>query len=407
MRNRMFIVALLMVTLVAGAGVAQAQDLEARVQSGWAALQKGDNKTARADFQAVIDASPVYDFGWYALGQVATREGKLDEAVGHFEKAIEINPDKFEYHYGLAAVYRSKEEFAKAIATLNNAETQATTPQTQYYLHLERGVSYMSIRQWDRAAGDLEKAVTLQPEEKMANQRYGMALYRLEDYPQAHTYLAKAVAKDSKDGTSQLYLARTAINLGQREKDDARKKAYYAEAVKAGQAANTANPGFDAQNILAKAYLGSGQYDQATRGFQKVIQTKPTYCIAHTNLGQSYIGMEAWPQATQALEKAADCDPKSTLTLNLLAFAYVKENRKDLAVTTYEKSYGMKPDPAVAANMEKVAKNLEIDMENATIEAANEATQLMNEADRIAHEEQKAEFEAEQKRINQHKEDND
>ena len=138
-----------------------------------------------------------------------------------------------------------------------------------------------------------------------------------------------------------------------------------------------------------------------------MIQTKPTYCIAHTNLGQSYIGMEAWPQATQALEKAADCDPKSTLTLNLLAFAYVKENRKDLAVTTYEKSYGMKPDPAVAANMEKVAKNLEIDMENATIEAANEATQLMNEADRIAHEEQKAEFEAEQKRINQYKEDND
>ena len=107
MRNRMFIVALLMVTLVAGAGVAQAQDLEARVESGWAALQKGDNKTARADFQAVIDASPVYDFGWYALGQVATREGKLDEAVGHFEKAIEINPDKFEYHYGLAAVRKN------------------------------------------------------------------------------------------------------------------------------------------------------------------------------------------------------------------------------------------------------------------------------------------------------------
>jgi tetratricopeptide (TPR) repeat protein len=403
----MFIVALLIVTLVAATGATQAQDLQERVATGWAALQKGDTKTARTEFQAVIDASPVYDFGWYALGQVATREGKLDEGIGHFEKAIEINPDKFEYHYGLAAAYRSKQEYAKAIATLNNAETQATTPQTKFYLYLERGVSYLSIKQWDRAAGDLEKAVALQPDEKMANQRYGMALYRMEDYVKAHTFLRKAVTKDPKNGTSQLYLARTAINLAQRETDDARKKGYYAEAVKAAQAANAASPGFDAQNILAKAYLGTGQYDQATREFQKVVKAKPSYCIAQTNLGQSYVGMEAWSQATQTLEKAADCDPKSTLTLNLLAFAYVKENRKDLALTTYEKSYGLKADPTVAQNMEKVAKNLEIDMENATIDATNEETKRMNEAEKIAFEKKQAEFEAEQKRIEQYKEDND
>jgi tetratricopeptide (TPR) repeat protein len=407
MRNRIFTAALMMVTLVAVTGLATAQDLEARVQSGWAALQAGDLATARTDFQAVIDGSPVYDFGWYALGQVATQEGKPDEAVTNFQKAIEINPNKFEYHYGLAAAYRTKQEYAKAIATLNNAETQATTPQTKYYLHLERGVSYMSIRNWDSAAGDLQEAVKLQPEENLANQRYGMALYRLEDYPQASTYLRKAVAVNPKDGTSQLYLARAAINLAQREADEAKKKAYYAEAVKAGTVANAASPGFDAQNILAKAYLGAGQYDQATRGFQKVIQTKPDYCIAHTNLGQSYVGMEAWPQATQALEKAADCDPKSTLTLNLLAFAYVKENRKDMALTTYEKSYGLKPDPNVAQNIEKVTANLDIDMENAAIDASNDATLAQNEADRLAHEKERAEFEAEQERIRQYKEDND
>ena len=88
MKNRIFMVALLVVALAVPAGAVQAQDLEAKVQSGWAALQKGDTKTARADFQSVIDASPVYDFGWYALGQVANMEGKVDEAIGHFEKAI-------------------------------------------------------------------------------------------------------------------------------------------------------------------------------------------------------------------------------------------------------------------------------------------------------------------------------
>jgi cytochrome c-type biogenesis protein CcmH/NrfG len=117
--------------------------------------------------------------------------------------------------------------------------------------------------------------------------------------------------------------------------------------------------------------------------------------------------MEAWSQATQALEQAADCDPRSTLTLNLLAFAYVKENRRDLALTTYEKSYGLKADPKVAQNMEKVAQNLEIEMENAAIDQENEETKMMNEAEKIAFEKKQAEFEAEQKRIKQYKEDND
>jgi len=404
MRNRIFTVVLLVGLALPATGALAQDDLTAKVQSGWAALQSGDLKTARTAFQEVIDASPVYDFGWYALGQVATREGKLDEAITDFNKAIEINPDKFEYHYGLAAAYRTKEEYAKAIATMNNAETLATAPQTQYYLHLERGISYLSIRQWDRAAGDLEKATKLQPTDKMANQRYGMALFRMDDYQRAAEHLRKAVAADAKDSTSQSYLARVAISLAQREQDAARKKGLYAEAVKAASAANTLSPGFEAQNTLAKAYLGSGQYEQAARSFQKVVQAKPKYCVAHTNLGQAYVGMAAFAQAVTALEAAVNCDPKSTIALNTLAFAYVKENKKDLALSSYETSYKLKADPSVAANMEKVAKNIEIDQENLVIESANEETRLRNEAEQAAFEKKQAEFEAEQKRLQEYKE---
>ena len=405
MRNRIFTVVLMVALALPATGVfAQEDDLETKVQTGWAALQKGDLKTARSAFQDVIDASPVYDFGWYALGQVATREGKLDEAVTDFNKAIEINADKFEYHYGLSAAYRTKEDYAKAIATLNNAETLATAPQTQYYLYLERGVSYLAIRQWDRAAGDLEKATKLQPKDKMANQRFGMALFRLDDHKRAAEHLRVAVAADPNDGTSQLYLARTSINLAQRERDPARKKGLYTEGVKAASAANTLSPGFEAQNILAKAYLGSGQYDKAARSFQKVVQTKPKYCVARTNLGQAYVAMEAWPQAITELETAVECDPKSTIALNTLAFAYIKEGKKDLALSSYETSYKLKADPSVAANMEKVALNIEIDQENLLIDSENEQTRKRNEAEQAAFDKKQAEFEAEQKRIKEYKE---
>jgi superkiller protein 3 len=379
-------------------------DVNAKVTSGWQALQAGNLKEARSAFQSVIDAAPNYDFGWYALGQIATREGKVDEAITSFKKATELNADKFEYHYGLAAAYRTKEDYTKAIATMNNAEDLAKDKQSTYYLHLERGLSYLSIRQYDRAATDLQKAVQAQPGQAMAHQRLGMALYATEDFAGAVDNLKKAAAKDAKDYTTQIYLARGAINLGQREADKNKKAAYYNEAVKAAQAAQSLKAGFEAQNTLAKAHLGAGSYDQAARAFQAVLQGKPKYCAAQVNLGQSYLAMEAWPQAADAMKKAVECDPKSTLALNLLAFIYVKQDLRKEALATYERSYGMKADPAVAKHIELVKENIRIAEENATIDNFNDDQRAALEAEKAEFERKRKEYEEQQKKIQEYKE---
>jgi superkiller protein 3 len=393
--------------LLAG-GLAAAQvDLNQRVQNGWQALQQGNLKAAREAFQAVVDASPVYDFGWYALGQVATREGSYDEAVGHFKKALELNPDKFEYHYGLAAAYRSKEDYAKAIATMNNAETVATDPQSSYYLHLERGLSYQAIRQYDRAAQDLQQAVEAQPQNHLAQQRLGMALYGLQEYAQSLEHLRKAAAADSKDYTSLFYLARAAINMGQREQAAAKKEAFYAEAVRAARGAVGQRPGFEAQNVLAKAYLGAGNFNEAARAFQKVVEQKPKYCAGQVNLGLAYIGLEAWPQAAEQMERAVDCNPQNTVALNMLAFAYVKNERREEALSTYEKSYALKADPKIAEIMAKVEQNLAIAEENAATDAFNQEQLEAQAAEQAEFERRKREFEEEQRRIQEYEEENE
>ena len=71
---------------------------------------------------------------------------------------------------------------------------------------------------------------------------------------------------------------------------------------------------------------------------------------------------------------------------------------------SYETSYKLKADPAVAANMEKVAQNIEIDQENLVIDSANEETRKRNEAEQAAFDKKQAEFEAEQKRLKEYKE---
>jgi tetratricopeptide (TPR) repeat protein len=401
-----FLAAGLALMLCGGLAMAQV-DLNQKVQSGWQALQQGNLKQARDDFQAVIDASPVYDFGWYAMGQVATREGKYDEAITNFKRALELNPNKFEYHYGLAAAYRSKEDFAKAIATMNNAETVATEPQSLYYLHLERGLSYLSIRQYDRAADDLDKAVKAQPKDKTAQQRLGMSLYGLQEYARSLEHLRKAAALDSKDYTTQLYLAKAAINLAQREQDARKKEELYGEAVRSARAASGIKSGFDAQNVLARAYLGAKNFNEAARAFQKVVASKPDYCPGQVNLGQSYIGLQAWPQAASELQKASDCDPQNTVTLNLLGFAYQKSDMRDEALAAFERSYAIKPDPKVKEDIERVRQNIQIAQENLTVEAFNQQQLDDQQREKEEFERLKAEYEAEQKRIEEYKEKNE
>jgi tetratricopeptide (TPR) repeat protein len=48
------------------------------------------------------------------LGAVYGREGKLEEAILHFQKALEINPDDAMTHHNLALAYYNKKENRKA-----------------------------------------------------------------------------------------------------------------------------------------------------------------------------------------------------------------------------------------------------------------------------------------------------
>ncbi|MFQ5719227.1 MAG: tetratricopeptide repeat protein [Acidobacteriota bacterium] len=392
--------------LVAG-GATRAQDLQATVQTGWQALQQGKLADARAAFQSVLDAAPNYDFGWYAIGQVALREGKYDEAIDSFKQATELKPEKFEYQYGLAAVYRTQRQYAKAVATLNNAEQYAADKQNKYYLHLERGLSYLSLKQYARSADDLKEAVAIQPGEFTAEQRLGMALTGTEDYAAAAEHLAKAAEKKPDDYDTQLYLARALLNAALITRDREVKAANYKQAAVAAQAANAARPGFDALNLLGRAQLGKGDAAHAVTTFKQVLKAKPDYCPARANMGQAYVNLKQFEPAAQILEEARKCDPQSTLVLNLLGLSYSNLGRRDEALATYEKSYELKASPVIAEKIDLVKKNIEIAVENAATEAYNAEQMAELERERAEHEKEQAEFEKQQKALEQYKKKTD
>ena len=75
---------------------------------GLAAKRLGDFKEAESIFQEAVELSPNDAALWNNLGNLAFNRKEVDQAITHYEKAVQINPDIFSARYNLSLAYRDK-----------------------------------------------------------------------------------------------------------------------------------------------------------------------------------------------------------------------------------------------------------------------------------------------------------
>jgi tetratricopeptide (TPR) repeat protein len=124
-------------------------------------LDQKKSKEARECFERAVKAAADYPAtlpnAWNNLGILSAREGKTDEAIGYFQKALAINP-----------------EHAVALQNLGNA--------------------YRQKKDWNAARKTLEHGLALNPEDADANYGLGMVYAQLNDTARAYEFLQKALA---------------------------------------------------------------------------------------------------------------------------------------------------------------------------------------------------------------------
>src|SRR5260370_9792058 len=77
----------------------------------------------------------------------------------------------------------------------------------------ERGVQYMNLKEWDKAAESLRAAIKLGPEAFHPRLNYGILLVQMKNFKDAAAELRIAVQKDSSSATAYLYLGRALVRL--------------------------------------------------------------------------------------------------------------------------------------------------------------------------------------------------
>ena len=146
-------------------------------------------------FNKTIELNPRHDDAHYNLANVFRRLGRVDEAIAQYEKALEINPRNALAHYNLAAVLGPKGRVDEALAHYEKAvEINPRNVEAQYNL----ANSLMRHGRLEEAVVHYNKALELNPNHAAAHQNLANTLRQMGRTDEANVHLQKALEIDSR-----------------------------------------------------------------------------------------------------------------------------------------------------------------------------------------------------------------
>jgi tetratricopeptide (TPR) repeat protein len=176
---------------------------------------------------------------WNNLGLMATQDGRTDQAIGYFQRALQLSPDHL-----------------IALDNLGNA--------------------YRQLKQWEEARKVLEHALAVHPQDAEANYSLGMVYAQTNDNARAYEYLQNALRlrpgyPEALNNLGVLYL-----RTGRRD-----------EAVASFEECIRVAPAFDQSYLnLARVHAIEGEPDKARSVLRSLLKRHPDSTQAQKALAE-------------------------------------------------------------------------------------------------------------------------
>lgn len=232
--------------------------------------------------QDEYDSSTEYEIAMILAGQIM-QSGNYREAIVHYDKAIELFPDKAVPYDARGSAYYLLSEYEKALSDYNQAIDADESYATAYY---NRGRLLLQSEKYDAALKDLQRAITLSPDEfaYRANGNIGIIYHRQGEFERA------------------------------------------IEAFDAAIDANDANA--DTYYLRGSTYAAMGNYPAAITDYQSAIARYPGYVEAYLGLGYAHYKANQLNQAETALQKVIDISPNLPEAYGYMALVRLAQNRE-------------------------------------------------------------------------------
>lgn len=280
---------------------------------------RGDLKSAIADFGEAIRLDPNLYGAWQDLGLAYVKQGRWADAVNAFAELAKRQQNSVEVAYLLSvALYNSNriaeaESEVRRALRLNTGFAQAHTLLGIILLSKENGIV--------EALEALMQAVALAPEDFDARLHLGRAQYLSRDYSKALENLEVAVSASPNNIQVRFFLGTVLEALGQAEKA----LPHYQEIVHLDERS------FYGQVGLGALLLKQGKLDEAIQALKQAVSIRPDSFEANWALGRAYILQEDFAEAEAVLQNAVNLQPTRTDARYQWAIALRRNGRLDEA----------------------------------------------------------------------------
>ncbi len=301
--------------------------LSQSVDEGVALFNKGKMAEAKGVLETVLKQDEKNAEAHYRLGLILLSRQFRNEndAVDQMEEAVDINPNKAKYQYGLGAAYASKAQNAGIIK--------------QAFLA-------------PKVKKAFEKAVELNP--MLIEAHIGLAQY----YWRAPGIMGGDMEKAWKEADVVIGLDeirgrpfKAAIYVAEKKTDEAVKEIKTLTSNKAAE--------WRAWRAAGSFYLQNQMTDEAIAAFEKYVTMRPDTAHSHYTLAAAFVQKKDADRALACAGRSLAIDNDYAPGINVLAQAYELKGQKNEAREQYQRLLAMDLPQEQKKNIEKKINELQ------------------------------------------------
>ena len=236
-------------------------------------LNEGDLAEALLEMERAVALKPGFADLRYKLGTLYMDSGRVDDAVKHFEKALDVNAKYFKARVSLARAQHAAGDRDSAVASLK----LATECCPKFYT--------------DNLTGLTETVKVFEDDAAIKRAFHEL----LEERPSSAQVSREVAIEAIQNGNNT-------------------------EAIRELKKAIAIKPDYpDLHNYLGIAYGNNGMPDEAIAEFEVSLKINPYYMKARLNLALAQYDCNRYDEAKTHIEHVLSVKPENQLALNLLA----------------------------------------------------------------------------------------
>lgn len=306
--------------------------MRAATEARWGTALQAQGQPAQAveHYRRAIDLDPEHAGAHRALGVALRMRGRSDEAVEHYRAALALDPDNAATHSNLANILAEDGRLSEAASHYRRSLELAPD---FVEAHNNLGTLLYAQGTFDEAVSHFQEAIRLAPDQSTGYHNLARVFHAQADLATAIPFYRRAVQVAPADSDARSDLGAALLSQGEVQ-----------EAVSHFRRATQVDPdGFAIHNSLGIGLATQGNLEEALVHFRRALEINPDFAEAHNNLSKALMTQGLFDEAIDHLGQVVRLRPAEADAYNNLGLALAINGALDEAVEQFRQALQIDP----------------------------------------------------------------